>query len=120
LGVHAGGGGVPKGEGRDPVGMDVFGARLQFGEAGKALAGRLELGAVHLQQNASVALHDDRFFRTVIHASFTASSSRKSTSKSIQAWRSRIEGAAASSSLGGPSNSSGSHSQRPAWAASQS
>jgi hypothetical protein len=62
------GGGVPQRQRRDAVGMDVFGAFLQFGVARQFIARRLVVRIIHFQQDGSIALHDQRIGRVIGHA----------------------------------------------------
>ena len=60
LGVVPGGPGVPQGQRRDPVGVDVLGRALELGEGGQRLSGVGGLLVVDLQQHCLVRLDDQR------------------------------------------------------------
>jgi hypothetical protein len=58
LGGMAGGTGVPEAEPGDPIGVDMLGCALKFGEYREVVAGILGGGVRDLEQHRAVALHD--------------------------------------------------------------
>src|SRR5262249_1073663 len=67
-GGQAGGGGVPQRQGGEAVGVDGFGAFLQFRERRKRVAGLGVLWIVDLGQDGAVALDDERVGGIVLHS----------------------------------------------------